>query len=112
MSVKVEAAQQATHKKQYLIVYNFDQLTVIEAEDIGDCITQFAEYTGNAYDLFKKALLGLSVDNSDDFIKMYNHFSNYEINRIYLIDKVIYDVKQANRKEVGTDDKLSEMESK
>jgi len=74
---------------RYLILYDDNDIFFCEAENLHDCIRQLASYTGDCSALFEKAINGLS--ESEDFIAMYNHFSNYTIRSVYLIDKIIYD---------------------
>lgn len=76
---------------KYLIIYetyNDEKTFVCEAVSLHDCIVKFAKYTGISCELFDKAIIGLSTDK--DFIDMYNHFSQYDIDYIYQINKEIY----------------------
>lgn len=79
-------------RTQYLILYNDNDVFFCEATNLCDCIRQLAGYTGDCSALFEKAINGLS--ETEDFIAMYNHFSSYRIERVYLIDKIIYDKEQ------------------
>ena len=73
---------------EYIVVYDFDNFEKFKATSVYDCIKQFAEYTGKWTYLFELAMASLSKDK--DFVDMYNRFSNYDINAIYRVDKVIY----------------------
>lgn len=75
----------------YIVIYDTDcEYTKIDAANIEDCIMQFAEYTGDNSDLFQKALLGCIDVN--DYVDMYNHFGQFTIQAIHIIDKTLYDV--------------------
>ena len=73
----------------YLVLYNNENYAYIDAENLEDCIIQFADYMGDNTDLFLKALKGCHTPT--DYIEMYEHFSNYNISSILLIQQVIYD---------------------
>lgn len=74
----------------YLVLYNNEENhTYIDAENLEDCIIQFADYTGCNTDLFLKALKG--CQSPKDYVCMYEHFSDYNINSILLIQQAIYD---------------------
>lgn len=74
---------------QYLIIYEDENFTFADAENVEDCIIQFADYTGANSDLFLKALKGCHTPK--DYVDMYNHFGEYTINSILLIQQTIYD---------------------
>lgn len=75
----------------YLIEYDTRcDTTFIDAENIEDCIIQFADYVGDNSDLFLKALKG--CEGIDDYVDMYNHFGQYEIQAIHIIAETLYDV--------------------
>ena len=73
---------------EYIVIYDTDNFAKFKATSVYSCIKQFAEYTGCWSYLFEMAIASLSKDK--DFIDMYNHFSNYSINAVYRVDKVIY----------------------
>ena len=73
----------------YLILYNDDCYTYIDAENLEDCIIQFADYTGDNTDLFLKALQG--CHSPKDYADMYEQFSQNRIDSILLIEKAIYE---------------------
>lgn len=73
----------------YMIVYDIDNYTIIDAENIEDCIIQFADYKGDCSELFLKALCGCKDVN--DYVEMYNHFGNYIIQEIHIIEKTLYE---------------------
>ena len=73
----------------YLILYDDDCYTEIDAENLEDCIVQFADYTGVVTDLFLKALQG--CQSSNDYVEMYEHFSENNINSVLLIGQTIYE---------------------
>ena len=73
---------------KYLIIYNDERTFICEAVSLHDCVVKFAKYTGVYCELFEKAIIALSADK--DFIDMYNHFSQYDIDYIYQINKEFY----------------------
>lgn len=73
----------------YLILYEDDCYTEIDAENLEDCIIQFADYTGDNTDLFLKALQGCHLPK--DYIDMYEHFSQNRIDSVLLISQTIYE---------------------
>ena len=75
----------------YLVLYDDEGYARIDAENLGDCIIKFADYVGDTTDLFLKALKGCHAP--EDYVKMYEHFSSYNINAILLIQQVIYDAE-------------------
>ena len=72
----------------YLVLYD-EYYAHIDAENLEDCIIQFADYTGCNTDLFLKALKG--CQSPKDYVRMYEHFSNCSIDSILLIQQAIYD---------------------
>lgn len=75
----------------YLVLYDDEGYVRIDAENLRDCIIKFADYVGVTTDLFLKALKGCNAPT--DYVKMYEHFSSYNINAILLIQHVIYDAE-------------------
>lgn len=73
---------------EYIVVYDIDNFVKFKATSVYDCIKQFAEYTGYWTHLFEMAIASLSKD--EDFVDMYNKFSNYYLDAIYRVDKVVY----------------------
>lgn len=73
----------------FLILYDDECYTFIEAENVEDCIIQFADYTGCNSELFLKALQGCQLPK--DYINMYNQFSYYNIKSILVIQQILYD---------------------
>lgn len=73
----------------YLVLYNNEDYTHVDAENLEDCIIQFAKYTGCNTELFLKSLKG--CQSPKDYVRMYEHFSDYNINSILLIQQAIYD---------------------
>lgn len=73
----------------YLILYEDDYYTEIDAENFEDCIIQFANYTGDNTDLFRKALQGCYLP--EDYIDMYEQFSGNRIDSVLLISQTIYE---------------------
>lgn len=70
----------------HIVIYDTDcEYTMIDAENIEDCIIQFAEYVGDCSDLFLKALRGCKDVN--DYVEMYNYFGQYTIQGIHVIEK-------------------------
>lgn len=75
----------------YMVTYDIDcDFTLIDAENIEDCIIQFADYVGDNSDLFLKALRG--CEDINDYVDMYNHFGQYNIQSIHILAKTLYDV--------------------
>lgn len=75
----------------YIVLYDYESYAYIDAENLEDCIIKFADYVGDNTDLFLKALRGCNAPT--DYVKMYEHFSSYNINAILLIQHVIYDAE-------------------
>lgn len=80
----------------YLILYNDECYTFIDAENIEDCIIQFGDYTACNSDLFLKALKG--CQSPKDYVDMYNQFSCYNIESILVIQQTLYDKEKENDK--------------
>lgn len=72
----------------YLICYDYNSYDFITAQDEKDCILSFAKHVGCDTKLFEKALKGCT--NLQDCMDMYNHFSSYQIDKIAVIDKILY----------------------
>lgn len=73
----------------YLILYDDECYTFIDAESVEDCIIQFADYTGCNSELFLKALKG--CQSPKDYVDMYNQFSCHNIQSILVIQQILYD---------------------
>ena len=73
---------------KYLVLYDTDYYTIIDAVSVKDCIIQVADFFGDNSELFGKALNGCT--QTEDMVKMLNHFSSYEINAIYELNKRIF----------------------
>ena len=73
----------------YLILYEDDCYTEIDAENMEDCIIQFADYTGDDTDLFRKALQG--CHSPKDYVDMYEQFSQNRIDSILLVSQTLYE---------------------
>lgn len=73
----------------YLVLYDNENYAYIDAENVEDCIIQFADYTGCNTELFLKALKG--CNSPKDYVRMYEHFSDCNINSILVIQQAIYD---------------------
>ena len=82
----------------YLIFYDNEDFVFVDAENIEDCIIQMADYTGDNSDLFLKALKGCRT--SKDYVNMYNHFSNYDINSIFILKETVYEKEEMNLSEI------------
>lgn len=81
----------------YMIIYDIEcDYTMINAENLEDCMIKFAEYVGDCSDLFLKALRGCKDVN--DYVEMYNHFGQHTIQRIHIIEKTLYDITLKYRK--------------
>ena len=83
----------------YIVMYDNDtdcDYTFVDAENIEDCIIQFAEYTGDNSYLFRKALHG--CEDVRDYVEMYNHFGQCKIQEIHIIEKTLYDFTQSEVK--------------
>ena len=75
----------------YLVLYDDENYTYIDAENLEDCIVQFADYTGCNTELFLKALKGCHTPK--DYVEMYEHFSDSNINSILMIQQALYDAE-------------------
>lgn len=78
----------------YLICYDYNNYDFITARDEKNCILSFAKYVGCNTKLFEKALSGCI--NLQDCIDMYNQFSSYQIDKIVIVDKILYDREAKN----------------
>lgn len=74
---------------KYLVLYDDVNRLYIDAENLEDCIIQFADYKGECSDLFLKALKGCHTPK--DYIYMFEHFSEVDINAIVLVQQTFYD---------------------
>ncbi|HAU87715.1 MAG TPA: hypothetical protein DCW90_20175 [Lachnospiraceae bacterium] len=73
---------------KYLVVYDGNRLKEISAENIEDCIIQFADWAGDKTELLLKALKG--CDMAKEYVDIYEHLGNYTINFIFLLQDTIY----------------------
>lgn len=73
---------------EYLIIYDVDDFTIIDAISFKDCMLQLADFFGDNTELLGKALNGCTTDS--DMVKMLKHFSNCQINAIYELNKQIF----------------------
>lgn len=73
---------------KYMIIYEVDSYTTIEADGIKDCIMKLAEHTGHKSLLFKIALQGCNT--AEECIAMYEEFSSDRIEYIYAISDTVY----------------------
>ncbi|MBP3573844.1 MAG: hypothetical protein J6J71_04470 [Prevotella sp.] len=73
---------------EYLVLYDTDCYTIIDAVSVKDCIIQMADFFGDNSELFGKALNGCT--ETEDMVKLLNHFSTYTINAIYELQKQLY----------------------
>ena len=73
----------------YLVLYDDENYTFIDAENVEDCIIQFADYTGCNSELILKALQGCQLPI--DYVNMYNQFGYYDIDSILVIQQILYD---------------------
>ena len=74
-------------------MYDNERYTYIDAQNIEDCIIQFADYMGcYDIDLFLKALKGCYTPK--DYVDMYHRFNLYHINSILIIGQTVYDEKR------------------
>ena len=73
---------------KYLILYNVDCYTIIDAVSFKDCIIQVANFFGDNTELFGKALNGCTTNS--DMVKMLNYFSSCEVNAVYEISKRVF----------------------
>lgn len=77
---------------EYLVLYDDTNHTYIDAANLEDCIIQFADYKGVKSDLFSKALKGCCTIK--DYIYMFEHFSDVDINAIVLVQQIFYDEEE------------------
>lgn len=73
---------------EYLVLYDHDCYTIIDAVSVKDCVIQTADFFGDNSELFGKALNGCT--EVEDMVKMLNHFSNFHIEAIYELRKRIF----------------------
>ncbi len=84
--------------RNYIFIYAYDdKISIIEnASSFKDAIYKQSKDEGLAClsgNLFEKALKGFDDDDIDGIISLYNHFSDYSIDSVFLIDKQIYERK-------------------
>lgn len=73
----------------YFVIFDKKGSTLIDAENVEDCIIQVADYTGCNSDLFLKALKG--CHSPKDYVDMHNQFSCCNIDTIIVIQQTLYD---------------------
>lgn len=56
-----------------------------------DAILEMSKYTGSGSELFSKCLKGFQGDDIQGMIDIFNHFSTYTIQKIYVVEKLLYD---------------------
>lgn len=82
-----------------LFVFGFDE-SLFEVKGVSsfkDAIRQAAEYTGCNSELFLKSLNGFEETDVDGIIKLFNHFSQSPISKVYWFDKEPYDTTKKER---------------
>ena len=82
-------------KQNYIFIYEYDdKISIIEnASSFKDAIYKQCEeegLTSLSGNLFGKALKGFDNDDIDGIVSLYNHFSDYTLYSVFLIDKQIY----------------------
>ena len=55
-----------------------------------DAVQEMSKYTNTSSELFFKALKGFEENDIDDIVQLYNHFSWKTIEKVYTIDKLLY----------------------
>ena len=56
-----------------------------------DAIWEISKYTGSGSELLLKCLKGFQEQDIQGMIDIFNHFSAYTIQKIYVIEKLLYD---------------------
>lgn len=84
--------------RDYIFIYAYDdKISIIEkASSFKDAIYKQCKKEGLvsiSNNLLEKALKRFDDDDIDGIISLYNHFSDYSINSVFLIDKQIYERK-------------------
>lgn len=74
---------------RYFILYKDNHYTEFDAENLEDCFIQVADYTDDNTDLFRKALQG--CHSPEDYVDMYEQFSQNRIDGVLLIAQTIYE---------------------
>lgn len=82
-------------KQNYIFIYEYDdKISIIEnASSFKDAIYKQCEeegLTSLSGNLFGKALKGFDNNDIDGIVSLYNHFSDYTLYSVFLIDKQIY----------------------
>lgn len=72
---------------KYLILYS-DTYGIFENENIDSLMRSFAKETGVYYGLLEKAFNGCVT--TEDYVDMYNHFSDNHIDKICMISSILY----------------------
>lgn len=80
--------------KHYLFVFSDDnRYDMTCGVSFKDAVWEMAKYTGEATEMLQKCLKG--YDNTDiaGIVSLFNHFAYQTIEKIYIVDEVIYPSK-------------------
>lgn len=85
--------------RDYIFVYKsdvFDFVNIInDAVTFKDALYKLCKAEGTkiltSYDVFEQVFIGFCDSNIDGMISLYNHFSDYKIDKVYLIDRKVFD---------------------
>lgn len=88
--------------RDYVFLYNFGEGAVVinNADSFKDAVYKLCEYEGRASTsggLFATSLKGFDNNDIDGIISLYNRYSRhttYGIDKVYLIDRKIYDSEE------------------
>lgn len=84
----------------YLVVFTDETVYEMKsAVSLRDAIWEVSKYKdGDLGNLFYKCLEKFTDEDTNGIIDLYNHFSYNTIDKIYTVDKVIYDYKNVKKK--------------
>lgn len=56
-----------------------------------DALWEMAKYTGESSELLLKSLNGFEESDIDGIVALFNHFAYHDIEKVYIVDEVLYE---------------------
>ena len=80
--------------KHYLFIFSNDNhYDMICGASLKDAVWEMAKDTGEATEMLQKCLRGYDNDDIAGIVGLFNHFAYTTIEKIYIVDEVIYPSK-------------------
>lgn len=82
------------YPKEKFYLFTFVDESVYEMKcgiSFKDALWEMAKYTGESSELLLKALNGFEESDIDGMVALFNHFAYHSIEKVYIIDEVLYE---------------------